>query len=320
MDERVNRLIDAALERMSIESQTKDLAVLELLAKIGRQKNVLEKVASFVHLFSLYYRASKVEYVEFAKTVAQCEPSAPDGVDAMVKWYPLFAHERKREQERCDRAFKQMAQRLTKIQDAVRNLSVHLPRINELEQKNASMESDLDSATTELQRLKEEVRDKDRIIQDLSDRSSSSSSVERISSDKHNRQLKSIETETDEGAITIQKRNREIAQLKSELASLKDRSQTCDITLTNVKAIKQQVMSEYREKEEKLMFEIEALKEKCIIMRNDLNHEIRRRRESEVRVLTLNDQLQEKKVECHALQSRLDTLTRAQLPPGSEFE
>ena len=142
--------------------------------------------ASFVHLFSLYYRASKVEYVEFAKTVAQCEPSAPDGVDAMVKWYPLFAHERKREQERCDRAFKQMAQRLTKIQDAVRNLSVHLPRINELEQKNASMESDLDSATTELQRLKEEVRDKDRIIQDLSDRSSSSSSVERISSDKHN--------------------------------------------------------------------------------------------------------------------------------------
>ena len=326
MDERVNRLIDTALERMRIESETRDRSVLELLSKIGRERNVLEKVASLVHLFSVFYRAARFEYVEFAEAVARCEPEAPRSVGEMVKWYPQFASDRRRAQMESDRAFQQMSQRLTKIQGAVRALSVNLPKINELERKNAKVESDLDSATAEVRRLKREVQEKERVIQDLSDRSQSSyDSADRMASEviqacaRRTQQLKSIETETEEGFLTILTRNREIERLKSELASLKATNETYDVTITNVKAIKQKYLSEYKEKEEKLVFEIEALKEKCIIMRKDLNHEIRRRRESEARALTLSDELQEKKVECHALQSRIDSLAQRSRSSDSSF-
>jgi hypothetical protein len=73
-------------------------------------------------------------------------------------------------------------------------------------------------------------------------------------------------------------------------------------------------LAELEKQNGKLRFEIESLKEKCLIMRNDLNYALRQRLEVETRLLETNALLEEKRTECSSLHEMIRESRRQIIP------
>jgi hypothetical protein len=98
----------------------------------------------------------------------------------------------------------------------------------------------------------------------------------------------------------------ETEALRRELDELKVANGKVEMMSHGKHAVVEEVKSDFARKEENLRFEIETLKEKCRIMRNDLNFVMKQKVEVEAQLAQQRDLFRQKSAECLTLRTMLN--------------
>lgn len=264
VEEKAILLIDNAMIRM--KNAIDDDIESKFLQTVYNEQNLLRKIENLIHVIVMTNQKRDKTFRDMYDYIKENIPNSPSDPQILANWLLSYL----RFQEKTIQGFHIQ---LNQIQAFIRDIST---KINS--SSLANKHNDLMEENQKLKKRINELAENETTINDLQSK------------------LQDCQKERDE-SIT------ENNKLKLQISSLQNANQSIELFKTKIRDDQVKAETNFSTVQQTLQFQIDTLKEKCLIMRQDLNFSLKQNIELNLTISLLKDEIEQKNAEIKSLKS-----------------
>lgn len=264
VEEKAILLIDHAMIRM--KNAIDDDIESKFLQTVYNEQNLLRKIENLIHFIVMTNQKKDKSFRDMYDSIKENFPNSPSDPQILANWLLSYL----RFQEKTIQSFHIQ---LNQIQTFIKDIST---KIN-----NSSLANKHHDLVEENQKLKKRINalvENETAINDLQSN------------------LQDCQKDRDE---SIAENNK----LKLQISSLQNANQSIELLKTKMRDDQVKTETTFNTLQQTLQFQIDTLKEKCSIMRQDLNFSLKQNIELNLTISLLQDEIEQKNAEIKSLKS-----------------
>lgn len=264
VEEKAILLIDHAMIRM--KNAIDDDIESKFLQTVYNEQNLLRKIENLIHIIVMTNQKKDKTFRDMYDSIKENFPNSPSDPQILANWLLSYL----RFQEKTIQSFHIQ---LNQIQTFIKDIST---KIN-----NSSLANKHHDLVEENQKLKKRINalvENETAINDLQSK------------------LQDCQKDRDE---SIAENNK----LKLQISSLQNANQSIELLKTKMRDDQVKTETTFNTLQQTLQFQIDTLKEKCSIMRQDLNFSLKQNIELNLTISLLQDEIEQKNAEIKSLKS-----------------